>query len=334
MGTRGAGRVKRRIRLNVSIIRHYTDEDLPALLDFALRQLESRDDSVAAIWRSILVDTLRLPGREPQRDCILLFEGSTLRGFCLIFPETSGHRSVLNIDTDPSAGGTEEYRALVRAGVRQTGAAGAAVAHIMLAPPHTRAVSLDAEGFAMARSYWDMTWSGEPLPDVDLPRGYHIRPFSKRDVSALTAAHNAAFAESWQFSPDTEAMVAHRAQMANTTNEGIRLLFYGGELAGYCWTLLVSDGQSRHGVIGSMGLTPGFRGKGVSKLLLRSGMAYLVSAGADRIRLEVDAENTPAVRLYRSMGFAKTAELRWYEKRTASSSPAASESAANLGSGQ
>lgn len=304
-------------------ISHYTDEDLPALLDFALRHLASRDDSVATIWRSIFVDTLRLPGRDPRRDCVLLFEGSTLRGFCLIFPETSGHRSVLNIDTEDSAGAAEEYRALVRAGFRQAGAAGAAVAHIMLAPPHTRAASLDAEGFAMARLYWDMTWSGEPLPDVGLPFGYHIRPFGERDVSALTAAHNAAFADSWQFAPDTEAMVAHRAQMANTTNEGIRLLFYGGELAGYCWTLLVSDGRTRHGVIGSMGLTPRFRGLGVSKPLLRSGMAYLESAGADRIRLEVDAQNAPALRLYQSMGFAKTGKLRWYEKRTASGSPAA-----------
>ncbi len=307
----------------MSTIRHYTDEDLPALLSFALRQLESRDDSVATIWRNIFVDTLGLPGRDPRRDCILLFEGLTLRGFCLIFPETSGHRSVLNIDTDDSAGAEEGYRALVRAGVRQTGTAGAAVSHIMPPPPHTRAASLDAEGFAMARLYWDMTWSEEPLPDVALPCGYHIRAFSERDISALTAAHNAAFADSWQFSPDTEAMVAHRALMANTTNEGIRLLFYGGELAGYCWTLLVSDGRSRHGVIGSMGLTPGFQGQGLSKPLLRSGMAYLVSAGADRIRLEVDAENTPAVQLYRSMGFAETGELRWYEKRTASNSPAA-----------
>ena len=306
----------------MSTIRHYTDADLPALLDFALRQLESRDDPVVATWRSIFVDTLHLPGRDPRRDCILLFEGLTLRGFCLIFPETSGHRSVLNIDTDDSAGDADVYQALARAGVRQAGAAGAAVAHVMLAPPHTRAAALDAEGFAIARLYWDMTWSWEPLPDVDLPRGYHIHPFSERDVSALTAAHNAAFADSWQFAPDTEAMVAHRAQMDNTANEGIRLLFYGGELAGYCWTLLVSDGRSRHGVIGSMGLTPGFRGYGVSKPLLRSGMAYLVSAGADRIRLEVDAENTPAVRLYRSMGFAKTGELHWYEKRTASSSRA------------
>ncbi len=317
----------------MSTIRDYTDDDLPALLDFALRQLESRDDSVATVWRGIFADTLRLPGRDPRRDCILLFERSTLRGFCLIFPETSGHRSVLNIDTEDSAGAAEEYRALVRAGVGRAGAAGAAVAHIMLAPPHTRAAVLDAEGFVMARSYWDMTWSGEPLPDADLPCGYHIRPFSERDVSALTATHNATFADSWQFSPDTEAMVAHRSQMANTANEGIRLLFYGGELAGYCWTLLVSDGRSRHGVIGSMGLTPGFRGHGLSKPLLRSGIAYLVSAGADRIRLEVDAENTPAVRLYRSMGFAKTGELRWYEKRTEPSSSAASASTTNLESG-
>jgi mycothiol synthase len=314
----------------MSSIRSYTDDDLPALLDFALCQLETEDDSVVSSWRSIFTDTLRLPGREPRRDCILLFDGSTLRGFCLLSPETSGRRCVLNIGVSDPVGARDEYRALVRAGVRQAGEAGAVLAHIVLGPPHTRAAALEAEGFAVARMYWDMTWGGGALLDVVLPDKYHIRLFSENDISPLTAAHNAAFAGSWQFSPDSDAMVAHRARMANTSNDGIRLLFYDDELAGYCWTLLVSDGQHKHGVIGSIGLTPEFRGRGVAKALLLSGMEFLVSAGADRIRLEVDDENTPAIRLYQSIGFAKTGELHWYEKQTATDPPAARGSGAGF----
>ena len=77
----------------------------------------------------------------------------------------------------------------------------------------------------------------------------------------------------------------------------------------------MSDGRRQQGVIGSIGLAPEFRGGGISRLILAAGMRYLRSAGADYIRLEVDGNNAPAIRLYQSMGFQKTGELHWYEHR-------------------
>ena len=76
----------------------------------------------------------------------------------------------------------------------------------------------------------------------------------------------------------------------------------------------MSDGQRRQGVIGSIGLTPEFQGRGISRTILAAGMSYLRTAGAEYIRLEVDGNNTPAIRLYQSMGFRKTGELHWYER--------------------
>ena len=46
---------------------------------------------------------------------------------------------------------------------------------------------------------------------------------------------------------------------------------------------------------------------------LTAGMEYLQSAGVAEIGLEVDGNNTPAIRLYHSAGLAKVGELNWFE---------------------
>ncbi len=42
-------------------------------------------------------------------------------------------------------------------------------------------------------------------------------------------------------------------------------------------------------------------------------MDYLQSINVDEIGLHVDGNNTPAIRLYTSVGFEKVGELHWYE---------------------
>ena len=307
-------------------IRNFAEGDLPALLDFVVPEPAGNiRNPDGAVHRSVFTDIMRLPGRDQERDCLLLFQDSAadnsgLRGFCLVFPELSseqsrGWRCVLNIHAAPGDDYDARWRALLRAGLERTREAGASVAHIALWPPYDRAPVLVDEGFELARVYWNMVWDQERVPHVDLPDTYRVRSFTENDVALLTAGHNSAFADTWWFTPYTEEQTAHRSRMANTSYDGIRLLFQGEQLAGYCWTLLMSDGQRRQGVIGSIGLVPEFRGQGISKTILAAGLIYLRSAGADYVRLEVDGDNEPAIRLYHSMGFQKAGELHWYERR-------------------
>ena len=302
-------------------IRGCTENDLPALLDFVVPYSSRSSDADSAVHRSVFADILRLPGRDQEQDCVLLFDNDddagrpALRGFCLVFPEPLAGRCALNIHAAPGEGLEAGYRALVRAGLERSREVGAAASQIALWPPYDRAADLGSEGFAMARVYWDMTWEEERIARVELPDNYWVRHFGADDIAELTRVHNAAFAGSWGFSPYTEEQTAHRVKMANTSYRGIRLLFHGEQLAGYCWTLLMSDGRRRQGVIGSIGLAPEFRGRGVSKTILADGMQYLRSAGADYVRLEVDGGNLPAIRLYQSFGFRKTGELHWYERK-------------------
>lgn len=62
-----------------------------------------------------------------------------------------------------------------------------------------------------------------------------------------------------------------------------------------------------------IGVVPDFRGKGVSRSILLAGMDYLKSIGVADIGLQVDGSNTPATRLYASVGFEKVGEGHWFE---------------------
>ena len=101
--------------------------------------------------------------------------------------------------------------------------------------------------------------------------------------------------------------------MANTSHEGILFLRRGDETAGYCWTCIAPTATGVRGRIAMIGVVPDFRGQGLSKSILAAGMNYLVSLGAQDIVLEVDSGNTPAIRLYNSMGFQKISDLHWFE---------------------
>jgi ribosomal protein S18 acetylase RimI-like enzyme len=57
-----------------------------------------------------------------------------------------------------------------------------------------------------------------------------------------------------------------------------------------------------------LGLAPRLRHKGLGPVLVARYLADGERAGFSRFRLEVHAENTPAVRLYEKAGFHATAE--------------------------
>ena len=87
-------------------IRNYTDNDLPALLDFIVPRREGADPVDSAAHRSVFADIIQLPGRNQERDCLLLFDEDeagrpALREFCLVFPEPRAGRCVLNVHVSP-----------------------------------------------------------------------------------------------------------------------------------------------------------------------------------------------------------------------------------------
>ena len=100
--------------------------------------------------------------------------------------------------------------------------------------------------------------------------------------------------------------------MANTSHQGILLLCEADKAAGYCWTCLVPVENGIKGIIGMIGVVPGYRGRGISRPILLEGMKYLTSIDVTEIALQVDGSNAPAIGLYLSVGFEKAGESQWF----------------------
>lgn len=295
-------------------VRNFTWQDLPAVLDF-IGKVQAQDEHGRELRQQNFKELLGQPGMSPEANCLLLREDSQVLGSCLIFPEPLIGRAVLGLDIDPQAANTSLERELVRQAVSRSREMGVQVAHICLGQNSPRSKLLEREGFSLARVYWDMVWQQQGVPPADPPNGFTIRSFQPGDAPALTEVQNAAFTGSWGFSPNTVEEIEYRSSMSNTSYPGILFLLNGEKVAGYCWTFTAPANGKTRGIIGMIGVAPDYRGRGVSQPILLAGMEYLKSAGVADIGLHVDGDNTPAIRLYLSVGFKKVGELHWYEFR-------------------
>lgn len=167
---------------------------------------------------------------------------------------------------------------------------------------HTRVA--DLVGLAPGRDLWQMT---VPLPlgeTTDLV----TRPFVPgQDEEAWLEVNNAAFAWHPEQGGWTVDDVHHREEEPWFDPAGFLLHERDGRLAGFCWTKVHAEPPV--GEIYVIAVHPDFAGHGLGRALTVAGLAHL-SAKVDTGMLYVDADNTPAVKLYESMGFTRVSTNR------------------------
>lgn len=191
---------------------------------------------------------------------------------------------------------------------------------------HEAAAELAARyGFGAVRELWKMRLSeaaelpgaGLPvgvlprvaLPDVVLPEGVTLRTFVPgQDEDAWLAANQAAFAHHPEQGAMTRADLAARMAEPWFDPAGFLLAVDGsGALLGFHWTK-VHPRHGGHPAIGEVyvvGVTPAAQGTGLGKALTVAGINYLQGLGLHAVMLYVDADNIPAVSLYRRLGFTR-----------------------------
>ncbi|NLF92032.1 MAG: mycothiol synthase [Corynebacterium marinum] len=175
----------------------------------------------------------------------------------------------------------------------------------------------DGLGRTMTRRLLVMAVEGEALQEV-------ARFEPRADVEALDLAESVerfgrdAVEEAW-LSANNEAFSWHpeqggwdRARLARAqeadwfAEEDVLFLWAAGEpvMAGFHWTKWHTEEDPAFGEVYVVGLASAFRGRGLGDPLLRLGLAHMAGKGAGRVILYVEAENEPAVRVYRNLGFA------------------------------
>ena len=128
-----------------------------------------------------------------------------------------------------------------------------------------------------------------------------VRPAVAADAAAVAALDAATFgADAW-----SPASVVFALRGAG--REAV-VAVAGDELVGYAITLRAGDLVDLHRIA----VTTGWRRRGVARALLDDVLSSAGEAGAERMLLEVSADNAAAIGFYRQAGFVEIDRRRRY----------------------
>ena len=170
--------------------------------------------------------------------------------------------------------------------------------------PAARALAARA-GFSRIRSLWTMHRPLAGLPPVPpLPPGVTIRTFSAgADEAAWLDLNRKAFAHHPEQGAWTAEDLSLREREPWFDPDGFFLAERDGKLAGFHWTK-IHGSPPEIGEVYVVGVDPAGQGGGLGRALTMTGLHYLRSRGLPEVMLYVDEDNTPAIRLYESLGFS------------------------------
>jgi mycothiol synthase len=191
---------------------------------------------------------------------------------------------------------------LLTAALREVGRQGGGHVHLWVPKPTPLTDAMAAScGLSRGRDLYQMRVT---LPvDDDHPR-VDTRPFQPGvDEADWLVVNNRAFAshpEQGGWNLDT---MLEREAEAWFDPDGFLLHERDGRLAASCWTKVHHETEPPQGEIYVISVDPDFQGLGLGRALVLAGLDYLSSLGITVGMLYVDADNTPAVALYRKLGF-------------------------------
>lgn len=170
----------------------------------------------------------------------------------------------------------------------------------------TRIAFLELHGFRYSGEFAEVNMLrslDEPIPTSVIPASYQVRTVAvdESEISDRAAAHR----EVWQ--PWTDGNVSdddyarfmrlpgyHRElDVVAVAPQGVIAAFVNG------WI----DPVNRIGDFGPVGARPAYRRQGLTRAVLLEGLRRLKAFGMDRVCVSTGVSNTPALRLYESVGF-------------------------------
>jgi mycothiol synthase len=163
-------------------------------------------------------------------------------------------------------------------------------------------------GFTRVRELWlmrrDLDADLPAVPPIESP--LHLRTFRPgADEEAWLALNARAFADHPEQGRTTRADLDRRIEQSWFDPSGFFLVERDGDLVGFHWTK-VHAADPPVGEVYVVGVDPDAQGLGLGRTLTLVGLHYLRDRGLHSVVLYVDATNTPAVSVYRKLGFAHT----------------------------
>lgn len=125
-----------------------------------------------------------------------------------------------------------------------------------------------------------------------------------RDARAIASLHATSFQRGWTDGEVERLLIAPNV-FADRALMGARLVGF-----------ILTRAAAEEAEILSIAVAKGARGRGIGRRMLQRNLQRLVGAGVGAVFLEVDAQNRPALALYRRMGFAEVGRREGYYRHT------------------
>lgn len=274
----------------------------------ALADAAARADGVAPLSEHVVLH-LRYGG-DAQARHLLLTEGGELAGYAHLDLVPEGPSAELVIHPDHRRRGL----GLLLARELATEAGGGPGLRVWAHGDLPAAAGLAAvAGFERARGLWLMRRSLQaPVGQPRLPEGITVRTFAPgRDEDEWLRVNSRAFAGHPEQGSWTREDIDLREREPWFDPDGFFLAERDGKLAGFHWTKV--HPEEPVGEVYVVGVDPGEQGTGLGRALTMVGLNYLRERGLPGVMLYADESNAPAIRLYESLGFARSRTDVMYE---------------------
>jgi ribosomal protein S18 acetylase RimI-like enzyme len=175
---------------------------------------------------------------------------------------------------------------------------------VFLPAEHELADVLERRGYTLWRSSFTMEIELGELEPARIPDGLRVGSYRPEDAEAVRLALNETFSSDAFFHAVSESNFREFYLQSRGFDPAFWFLAWDGdELAGFNLAYPERVGEPGCGWIGTLGVRPAWRRRGLGEALLRVSFAALAAHGLKRAGLGVDTENpTGALGLYERAG--------------------------------
>ena len=302
---------------SIYAVRNYRPTDFDRYVQLII-EAEKLEPTGRCTSTQVLFENLCRPNYSPEQDLFLVEAAGHMVGYMEVVPELVIGRGILNCFMHPDHRRKGLATKLFACASLRARELGVEVAQVDIVQGNVIAESMLSKlGFRFVRRFFQLRLNIAEVRMQGIDQSaWQCRNLQRGDEDKLIQIQNRSFAGTWGYNPNTVEEIIYYTNLTDCSPEDVILACDGNKISGYCWTRITCETATgeRKGRIFMLGVDPHYRGRGIGKGVLLTGLSYLRSKGLQVVELTVDSENQAACALYRSVGFQVLTISLWYEK--------------------